>query len=117
MHYTGSSDWEVTCKGCPVETKFWISAKKHGYGEGENAEAVRRWNQRSAVNAPEPTNANWQHFLRCKFCGKRAWEVAKMIAGPDYICICDECTRLAMDIVNGTTAADIEYESWGKCVL
>jgi len=46
MAYVGSSDWEVTCKTCPVETKFWISAPKFGYGEGENAEAVRRWNTR-----------------------------------------------------------------------
>ena len=47
MAYTGSSDWEVTCNGCPVETKFWVSAQKHGYGEGEHQEAIRRWNTRA----------------------------------------------------------------------
>lgn len=47
MAYSGSSDWDVTCRGsCPVTTHFWVSAKKHGYGEGENAEAVKRWNTR-----------------------------------------------------------------------
>lgn len=47
MHYTGSSDWEVVCGTCPVETRFWVSAQKHGYGEGERMEAARRWNQRA----------------------------------------------------------------------
>jgi len=48
MHYTGSSDWEVICKGeCPLETRFWISAPKYGYGAGENAEAICRWNRRN----------------------------------------------------------------------
>lgn len=46
MQYTGSSDWEVSCRTCPVETKFWVSAQKHGYGEGERLEAMRRWNTR-----------------------------------------------------------------------
>lgn len=53
MQYTGSSDWEVECKTCPVETKFWVSARKHGYGEGEHAEAIRRWNARTAPEAAE----------------------------------------------------------------
>ena len=48
MQYTGSSDWEVDCKTCPVETKFWVSAQKHGYGKGEADEAERRWNTRSS---------------------------------------------------------------------
>lgn len=51
MHYTGSSDWEVVCGDCPVETRFWVSAKKHGYGEGESAEARRRWNTRTIESA------------------------------------------------------------------
>ena len=51
MHYTGSSDWEVVCKGdCQVETRFWISAPKFGYGAGETNEAVRRWNARAPVS-------------------------------------------------------------------
>ena len=50
LSYTGASDWEVTCKGtCQVETRFWISARKFGYGKGETNEAVRRWNTRVSV--------------------------------------------------------------------
>jgi len=48
MTYEGSSDWIVECKSCPVETNFWVDAKKFGYGEGEAAEARRRWNTRQA---------------------------------------------------------------------
>lgn len=48
MSYQGSSDWVVNCKGlCPVEVSFWVSARVHGYGAGEHAEAVRRWNTRA----------------------------------------------------------------------
>lgn len=50
MHYTGSSDWEVVCDACPVETRFWISAPKFGYGKGEADEAMRRWNTRSNLS-------------------------------------------------------------------
>ena len=51
MFYSGSSDWEITCKTCPVETRFWIDAGKHGYGEGESKEARRRWNARAVIAA------------------------------------------------------------------
>lgn len=39
--------------------------------------------------------------LACDFCGKTQDVVAKLIMGPRDIGICDECTRLAMDIVEG----------------
>lgn len=47
MVYVGSSDWQVTCKGCPVETNFWVSGHQFGHGEGETKEACRRWNRRA----------------------------------------------------------------------
>jgi hypothetical protein len=49
MHYTGSSDWDVVCSTCPVETRFWVSGQKYGHGESEAAEARRRWNTRPAL--------------------------------------------------------------------
>jgi hypothetical protein len=51
MHYTGSSDWEVVCRGgCEVETMFWVHAPTYGYGKGEQEEAIRRWNRRAEAN-------------------------------------------------------------------
>ena len=38
--------------------------------------------------------------VRCSFCGKDAKEVAKMIAGPDRVHICDECVLLCREIVD-----------------
>lgn len=47
----------------------------------------------------------------CNFCGKNQHEVAKIVAGPD-VCICDECTRMAWEIINLPSAGEIEYQSW-----
>lgn len=54
----------------------------------------------------------WQDYLQCKFCEKRAHEVNNMIAGPDHICICNECVMLCLDIINDTTPGAREYDSW-----
>jgi len=37
--------------------------------------------------------------LRCSFCMKTQHEVKKLVAGPDKICICDECTGLCATIM------------------
>lgn len=50
---------------------------------------------------------DWHSYLRCTFCGKKAMEVAKLIAGPN-VYICDECVALCVDIIADNTAADRE---------
>jgi ATP-dependent Clp protease ATP-binding subunit ClpX len=36
----------------------------------------------------------------CSFCGRKASEVARLIAGPEGAFICDECVRLCQEILN-----------------
>ncbi len=40
-----------------------------------------------------------QEELFCSFCGKHQEEVKKLIAGPTYVYICDECIELCNDIL------------------
>ena len=35
----------------------------------------------------------------CSFCGKEKAKVKKLIAGPDGVCICDECVELCRDML------------------
>jgi ATP-dependent protease Clp ATPase subunit len=35
------------------------------------------------------------NLLRCSFCGRSQWQVAKLIAGPGGLLICDGCVALA----------------------
>jgi ATP-dependent Clp protease ATP-binding subunit ClpX len=41
--------------------------------------------------------------LHCSFCLKSQHEVAKLIAGPGFIFICDECVGLCDEILAGRT--------------
>jgi hypothetical protein len=41
--------------------------------------------------------------LHCSFCLKSQHEVAKLIAGPGFIFICDECVGLCDTIIAGRT--------------
>ena len=41
--------------------------------------------------------------LHCSFCGKSQHEVAKLIAGPGALFICDECVGLCNEYVAGRT--------------
>jgi hypothetical protein len=41
--------------------------------------------------------------LHCSFCLKSQHEVAKLIAGPGFIFICDECVALCDEIIAGRT--------------
>lgn len=52
--------------------------------------------------SPEPSAA--PSTLYCSFCGKSQHEVAKLIAGPGSVFICDECTGLCDDIVSDQAA-------------
>jgi ClpX C4-type zinc finger len=45
--------------------------------------------------------------IRCSFCGKRATEVDKIIAGPTpVVAICSECVELCSEIVAEERAGD-----------
>jgi ATP-dependent Clp protease ATP-binding subunit ClpX len=44
--------------------------------------------------------------LSCSFCGKPENVVEKLIAGPDGICICNECVKLCDDILTEKAKAD-----------
>jgi ClpX C4-type zinc finger len=41
--------------------------------------------------------------LRCSFCNKDPADVRKLIAGPNNVCICDECVKVCVDIINDDT--------------
>lgn len=47
-------------------------------------------------------------IVACSFCGKRADQVAKLIAGPSKAAICDGCVRLCNEILidDGIPIAD-----------
>ena len=51
-------------------------------------------------------------LLRCSFCGKSQQEVRKLIAGPSYVFICNECLDLCNDILKdelqGSECARVE---------
>ncbi len=55
-----------------------------------------------ANTAPPPRYAD-KGLLHCSFCLKSQHEVAKLIAGPGFIFICDECVALCDTIIEGGT--------------
>jgi len=44
------------------------------------------------------TNAPRRHLV-CSFCGKRQDQVRRLIAGPHYVFICDQCVQLCNAIM------------------
>ncbi len=52
-------------------------------------------NQSSGSNSGPPANSD-----RCSFCGKVSNEVARLIAGPPGVCICNECVDLCYTIIS-----------------
>jgi hypothetical protein len=46
--------------------------------------------------------------LHCSFCLKSQHEVAKLIAGPGFIFICDECVALCEAIVAGKPTPEVD---------
>lgn len=47
--------------------------------------------------------------IRCSFCGRTQKEVKKLIAGPG-VYICDECVKLAYDIIEEDEEEDVTEE-------
>lgn len=56
--------------------------------------------QAAETNLPPPYEGKGP--LHCSFCLKSQHEVAKLIAGPGFIFICDECVGLCQGIIAGT---------------
>jgi ATP-dependent Clp protease ATP-binding subunit ClpX len=52
---------------------------------------------------PLPPPYTGKEPLHCSFCLKSQHEVAKLIAGPGFIFICDECVGLCDAIIDGKT--------------
>ncbi len=48
--------------------------------------------------------------LYCSFCGKSQYDADRMIAGPNRICICDECARLCGEVLDEAEAEESGYE-------
>ena len=46
-----------------------------------------------------------RHTESCSFCGKNSSDVARLIAGPPGVYICNECVDLCYSIVNEATFA------------
>ena len=46
----------------------------------------------------------------CSFCGKSEHEATRIIAGPDRVCICDECARLCGEVLDEAEAEDSGHE-------
>jgi ATP-dependent Clp protease ATP-binding subunit ClpX len=57
----------------------------------------------SETGKPLPPPYAGKEPLHCSFCLKSQYEVAKLIAGPGFIFICDECVALCDEIVAGRT--------------
>jgi ClpX C4-type zinc finger len=54
----------------------------------------------AASEPPAPPGPPFPDSIRCSFCGKRATEVEKVIAGPTpNVAICSECVGLCAEIL------------------
>jgi ATP-dependent Clp protease ATP-binding subunit ClpX len=42
------------------------------------------------------------HDPRCSFCGKHHSHIAKLVAGPNGVTICNECVDLCVEIIDQT---------------
>jgi ATP-dependent Clp protease ATP-binding subunit ClpX len=51
------------------------------------------------------TDVDNKKALYCSFCGKKQYEVKKLIAGPTVF-ICDECVDLCQDIIKEEAKID-----------
>ncbi len=60
----------------------------------------------SSMNpAVEPKQAKRSAKYKCSFCGKPQNQVRRLIAGPNYVYICNECIALCNDILAKETKA------------
>ena len=61
----------------------------------------------SSMNpAAEPERAKRSAKYKCSFCGKPQNQVRRLIAGPSYVYICNECIALCNDILAKETKAE-----------
>ncbi len=51
-----------------------------------------------------------KHEQHCSFCGKSKDEVRRLIAGPDGVCICDDCVDICKAMVDETNEKDKAVE-------
>lgn len=58
----------------------------------EAAREVLEWDEAPLIKNPPELN-------KCSFCGKQREEVKKLIAGPDYAMICNECVEVSVNIL------------------
>ncbi len=54
------------------------------------------------------TNRSRSTIQFCSFCKRSQYEVDRLIAGPDQVCICNECVELCRDILEQDTRAPSE---------
>ncbi len=73
----------------------FIAQLKVGCNEGQNR--GQRWG--SGMNVSTKKRKNGRVLYACSFCGKRQDQVARVIAGPGGVYICNECIRLCNDII------------------
>jgi ATP-dependent protease Clp ATPase subunit len=51
---------------------------------------------------------------RCSFCGRPQDQVKRMIAGPNHVCICDQCVAVFNDIIAEESGLrDTTYDAGG----
>lgn len=53
---------------------------------------------------------NGDSRIRCSFCGKSEGQVKKLVAGPNGVCICDECIELCSEILMEEMPQEYETE-------
>lgn len=46
----------------------------------------------------------------CSFCGKSHTEVSNLIAGPNDVCICDDCVGICVNILSQSKSKALESE-------
>jgi ClpX C4-type zinc finger/Glyoxalase superfamily protein len=83
---------ELIAKAFGYENWNILSAKIEA---AEPAASSERTLSVAAQNNPPPPPKT----LYCSFCGKSQHEVAKLIAGPPPVLICDECVDICTDVV------------------
>jgi hypothetical protein len=91
IEITHSEALELTAKAFGCEDWNILSAKIEA---AEPAAGDDRELSVVAQNNPTPPKT-----LHCSFCGKSQHEVAKLIAGPPPVLICDECVNVCTEIV------------------
>ena len=64
-----------------------------------------------AMNNGNDADIKSNKLLKCSFCGKSQQEVRKLIAGPSYVFVCNECVDLCNDILKDELRQGVVRES------